>query len=66
MYIFDGLRSILPGPIPPGTAVDTTAQVVAPSRAGHYRLEPRLVQEQVAWLDGEENAKPRFFEIEVE
>lgn len=66
MRVFDGERTALPAPVPAGMSVSASLSVRAPASAGVYRLEPRLVQERVAWLEGHSNVKPRSFTIEIE
>ncbi len=45
----DGLRSELPGDIPPGTSASVTLRVAGPTQTGPYTLELGLVRENVAW-----------------
>jgi hypothetical protein len=51
--VFDGERTRLEAPLMPGGELDVRVSVVAPSVAGQYVLRVTLVQEGVAWLDGD-------------
>ena len=46
---FDGRRSVLPIPLPPGAELTVPVNVALPSRPGAYRIDICLVQEAVAW-----------------
>jgi len=56
--IFDGLRSPLPGDLPPDESVLLKAAIDAPAKPGRYMLELTLVQEGLAWLP-EENERAK-------
>jgi hypothetical protein len=51
VVVQDGERTHLPNDVPPGNYVAMWATVNAPARAGKYRLQLSLVQENVAWLE---------------
>ena len=51
MRIRDGRRTHLPRAIEPGSAITLDAVVVAPDEPGRYRLQWRLVRENVHWYD---------------
>ena len=45
----EGLRSELPGDLPPGTSATVALRVAGPPRTGAHVLELGLVREHVAW-----------------
>ena len=47
----EGLRSMLPGPLTPGSELPCRFTLQAPEEPGDYRLTVTAVQEQVAWFD---------------
>ena len=47
---YDGLRTPLPRPVPPGESCAVTMRVRAPANAGRYVLEIDLVEEGVSWF----------------
>ena len=47
---YDGLRTPLPRPVPPGESCAVTMRVRAPAKAGSYVLEIDLVEEGVSWF----------------
>ena len=47
---YDGLRTPLPRPLPPGEACAVTMRVRAPAKPGSYVLEVDLVEEGVSWF----------------
>ena len=49
--VFDGLRTALAVPIPPGARRPALVGVMAPDRPGAHSLRLSLVQEGVRWLD---------------
>jgi hypothetical protein len=49
--VYDGLRSEVIPPLPPGTSRHYFMRVQLPEIAGTYQLQPALVQEGVRWLD---------------
>ena len=51
VVLFEGLRSELYPPLPPGASFEYTVRVKAPETAGKYILRLTAVQEGVAWLD---------------
>ncbi|MEX1363100.1 MAG: sulfatase-like hydrolase/transferase [Nannocystaceae bacterium] len=51
MLVRDGDRTPLPGPVPPGEAIELSASITAPEGPGHYRLQWALVREQVRWVE---------------
>ena len=46
----EGLRTELPGEVPPGHSVTVDVRVLGPSLPGDYRLELGMVREHVAWF----------------
>jgi hypothetical protein len=46
----EGRRTMLPGVVPPGTAVAVSPRVRLPTAPGRYRLTWALVRESVAWF----------------
>ncbi|HKI85505.1 MAG TPA: hypothetical protein VKA53_02050 [Thermoanaerobaculia bacterium] len=55
--IFDGLRTLLPHPVPPGGELRTSQQVEAPSTSGAYTLELDPVFEYVSWFSAKNGGK---------
>jgi hypothetical protein len=51
LVIAEGKRTLLPYDLPPGASARVAQQIVAPQKAGRYRLRLTLVQENVAWFD---------------
>jgi len=51
MEVFDGERTTLPAAVAAGGRVALPARVRAPARPGRFRLQVRLVQEGVGWLE---------------
>ena len=49
-FIFEGHRTLLPGPLGPGQETIVPLYVVAPSEPGRYTLEIDLVHEGVRWF----------------
>jgi glycosyltransferase involved in cell wall biosynthesis len=49
--VLEGLRTELPGPLPPGEDANLTLRVLTPWDPGDYVLRLMLVQELVAWFD---------------
>jgi SAM-dependent methyltransferase len=47
---YDGLRTPLPRPLPPGAACPVTMRVRTPAKPGRYVLEIDLVEEGVSWF----------------
>lgn len=45
----EGVRTDLPAPVPPGTSVDLTADILAPTTPGTYRLVWQPVREHIRW-----------------
>jgi hypothetical protein len=54
---FEGLRTTLSEPVPPGATVTIQARVRAPAQAGRYRLMWDLVQEGRLWFSTEPGAE---------
>ncbi len=50
MVVYDGLRTAMPGPVPPGATVELRARVEGPPAAGRFILEWEMVREGVRWL----------------
>jgi hypothetical protein len=59
MVVFDGLRTELPRPLPPGETAMVSVLVQAPDRAGRYEVEFDVVEEGVAWFSTAGSAGPR-------
>ena len=59
MLTFDGMRSLLPRPVPPGETVEVNARVLAPAKPGRYALEWEMVREGVKWF-GPPQGRPRL------
>jgi len=53
--VYDGLRTELPGDVPPGGVVHLVGVVRAPPAGGVYRLSWDLVQENVTWFSDQGN-----------
>ncbi|MBL8241153.1 MAG: glycosyltransferase [Bryobacterales bacterium] len=49
--LYDGDRTELYPPLPPGASFVYTVEICAPAEPGSYLLRAALVQERVAWLD---------------
>ena len=47
---YDGPRTPLPRPVPPGESVRLRARLVAPAEPGRYRVQWDMVQEAVTWF----------------
>lgn len=47
---WNGLRTALPAPVPPGASADLQAEVEAPQRPGNYVLAWDMVEENSAWF----------------
>jgi glycosyltransferase involved in cell wall biosynthesis len=60
----DARRSVLAHPLPAGATARYCVEVMAPSQAGRFVLEPLVVQELVRWFDEPPEAVLRF-EVEV-
>ena len=60
---FDGTRTPLPRPIPPGDTCDVTISITAPQRAGRYQLAIDLVREGVTWFS---EAGHPWFTVQVD
>ena len=50
MVVYEGRRTALPGPVPPGATVELHARVEGPPTAGRHILEWEMVREGVRWL----------------
>ena len=48
--LFEGLRTPVPRPVPPGGHEEIVATVESPSRPGSFLLELDLVREEIAWF----------------
>jgi hypothetical protein len=62
---FNGERTLLPEPVPPGTTIAINAQVRAPGQAGQYRLAWDVVQENRLWFSTEPGATMTFSRAEI-
>ena len=54
ILVWEGLRTGLPQPVGPGEQVTLQARVLAPPKAGQYRLAWDMVQENRLWFSDEE------------
>ncbi len=61
---FDGLRTALPGRVPPGAWSGVSAWVRAPATPGRYRLAWDIVQEHRLWFSTE-GSPPGLTDVEV-
>jgi len=52
LYVWDGLRTALPGPVAPGQSVTVNASVKLPLTPGTYSAQFDLVHEGVTWFSG--------------
>jgi hypothetical protein len=52
VYVWDGLRTALPAPVPSGSTVTVMAIVRTPNVAGAYTVAFDLVHEGVTWFSG--------------
>ncbi len=50
LTVFDGMRTILTAPVPPGGQVTLAANVRGPAWPGSYTIKWDMVQESVAWF----------------
>jgi hypothetical protein len=50
LVVYDGVRTLLPNDVAPGTAVRLRATVKAPRQPGHFRLHLEMVQENTTWF----------------
>jgi glycosyltransferase involved in cell wall biosynthesis len=50
MVTFDGVRAILPAPLPPGETIELNLHVEPPPRAGAYVLSLDMVEEGISWF----------------
>ncbi len=48
--VYEGLRSLLPGDVPPGSRVEVDLRVRLPEQPGQYVLEISPLQENIAWF----------------
>jgi hypothetical protein len=53
VVVWDGARTLLPGPVAPGGSVTLNANVTTPATAGSFVLKFDLVQEGVSWFSGQ-------------
>ena len=53
VYVWDGVRTLLPAPVAPGASVTVNATVTLPATPGTYALKFDLVQEGVSWFSGQ-------------
>ena len=52
VVVYDGIRTALPGPVPPRGSVTLSARVRPPAGPGWYRLQWDLVRGSGSWLGG--------------
>jgi len=62
--IWDGIRTPLPSPVPPGQTIEIDVQVKAPEQPNTYRLAIDLVQEGITWFSWN-GADPLDLTVEV-
>jgi hypothetical protein len=62
--LWDGVRTPLPRPVPPGETVELTATVDSPRPPGRYRLAFDFVEEHRFWF-GELGSAPLELDVEV-
>ena len=65
VVVLDGVRSPLPGPVPPGATVHLEARLEAPAEPGRYLLRWDVVQEHVCWLSDLDPTPPDPIPVEV-
>jgi hypothetical protein len=65
VLVWDGERTELALPVPPGGAVAVRQRVVAPETPGRYRLELDPVFEHVAWFSERNGGDVHRVEVEV-
>jgi hypothetical protein len=65
MVEYEGMRTPIDLPVPPGGAVVAAQRVRAPEEPGRYVLELDLVFEQVAWFSDRNGGNVHRIEIEV-
>ncbi len=53
VIVWDGARTLLPGPVAPGASVTVNATVNLPATGGSFALKFDLVQEGVSWFSGQ-------------
>lgn len=63
--LWEGERTDLPEPVPPGGKVDVQQQIVAPTQPGRYVLELDPVFEHVNWFSKQNGGRTFRREIEV-
>ncbi|MFL6202749.1 MAG: hypothetical protein ACJ76J_26570 [Thermoanaerobaculia bacterium] len=63
--LWEGERTELPAPVPPGGQVDVQQEVVAPAQPGRYVLELDPVFEHVSWFSKENGGTTFRREVEV-
>lgn len=63
--VFDGERTELPLPVPPGAEVMVEQRIVAPAAPGRYRLVLDLVFEHVGWFADRDGGDVVAAEVEV-
>jgi hypothetical protein len=63
--VWDGLRTLLPGDLPPGGVAEVSLEVEAPRRPGRYVLELDPVREQVAWFSDRRPGNTLRRDVEV-
>jgi hypothetical protein len=63
--VWEGERTELPAPVPPGGRIDVQQQVVAPAQPGRYVLELDPVFEHVSWFSEKNGGRTFRREVEV-
>jgi hypothetical protein len=62
---YDGLRTALPRPVPPGDSLRVAVQVRAPREVGRYRLGWDVVQEGRLWFSAEPGSRLAWSAVTV-
>jgi hypothetical protein len=62
---YDGLRTVLPGPVPPGATITMPVRFQAPLQPGRYRLIWDVVQEGRLWFSTETGASLSWSTVTV-
>jgi hypothetical protein len=62
--VWDGVRTALPSDLPPSASTTLNATIKAPDVPGQYTLRLTMLQEGVAWFEGQ-GAKPQDLSVTV-
>jgi len=60
VFVWDGVRTKLAGPLDKGQGATVLLQVLLPAAAGTYELQVDLVQEGITWFSGQRIAPARM------